>query len=163
MTIKPLALAALLALGTVSAQAAALGDTIGVSFNDEMGLVDTDADGESFGAAGLGPGSFSYSYQFSLDQLSDLSGSLVSLFGPVTFSSVSLSGSDYALSETNTFSFEDLAAGDYTMIVSGKTANPFYAWSGNLNAQPVPEPQAYAMLLAGLAVMVGVAARRRQA
>lgn len=154
MKLTRLALAALLALGAVSAQAT------GLSLNGSMGTLDES--GESFGALGLGRGSFSYAYTFSLSTLSDVSGSVESVFGNVSFSNLSIGGTTVSLSPTSSFSFEDLAAGDYTMVVSGSAGRFLYAWGGTVMAQPVPEVQTFAMLLAGLGVMGALAVRRRQ-
>lgn len=55
-----------------------------------------------------------------------------------------------------------LAPGDYSMKISGVgagTGGGMYTWT--TLAQPVPEPETYAMLLAGLGV-IGVIARRRK-
>lgn len=154
MKLKHVAAAAVLALGAASAQA------VGLSFNASMGMLDET--GEEFGALGLGKGAFSYAYTFSLGELSDLSGSLESMLGNVSFSALSIGGTSVALSPSYSFSFEDLAAGDYTMVVSGSAGKFLYAWGGTVSAQPVPEPKTFAMLLAGLGVMGAVAARRRQ-
>lgn len=57
--------------------------------------------------------------------------------------------------------FDDLAAGDYFFVVSGKingTKQGSYSW--NTTITPVPEPETYAMLLAGLGVIC-IALRRR--
>lgn len=53
--------------------------------------------------------------------------------------------------------------GSYTLSVAGYKINPALSgsYSGNINLNPVPEPETYAMLLAGLA-LVGFTARRRK-
>lgn len=55
-----------------------------------------------------------------------------------------------------------LPAGFYQLKVSGTTVNGQASYGGNIVATPVPEPETYAMLLAGLGV-VGFLARRRNA
>jgi hypothetical protein len=59
-----------------------------------------------------------------------------------------------------------LAAGDYRLVLSG-TVRPdggFYAWNLSTTAvAPVPEPEQWAMLLSGMALVLGVVRRRRKA
>ena len=63
-----------------------------------------------------------------------------------------------------------LAPGAYNLQISGTTTNAAYAWyGGQLNlvssstvSAPIPEPETYAMMLAGLGLMGFVARRRRQ-
>ena len=61
------------------------------------------------------------------------------------------------------FSFNDLAAGSYTLLVNGLSGKGG-SYTVNLStvaaATAVPEPEAYAMMLAGLG-LVGFAARRK--
>lgn len=53
-----------------------------------------------------------------------------------------------------------IPAGSYYVQVSGSiVSNTAASYAGNLNVLPVPEPQSWAMLLAGLGI-AGVAARR---
>jgi len=62
----------------------------------------------------------------------------------------------YSLSNTT------LAMGDYRLIVTGVNSAAQASYSGNVAITPVPEPESYALLLAGLGA-VGFVARRRQA
>jgi len=55
-----------------------------------------------------------------------------------------------------------LPTGTYQLVVSGKGVGSA-SYGGNIVATPVPEPQTYAMLLAGLGAVGFVAARRRRA
>ncbi|MCX9158305.1 FxDxF family PEP-CTERM protein [Niveibacterium sp. 24ML] len=77
------------------------------------------------------------------------------------FSGTTLIGSLYSL-ESSTVSFSGLSTGDYKLgffgFGGGVTAVSFAA---NAIAAPVPEPETYAMLLAGLG-MIGAIARRRR-
>ena len=62
------------------------------------------------------------------------------------------------------FSYAPTAAGKYFLIVSGVTTGTNGgAYSGSILATaPVPEPESYAMLLAGLGVMGAIAVRRNK-
>jgi hypothetical protein len=62
-------------------------------------------------------------------------------------------------------SFPSLISGnDYDIVVNGGLNSGFSSgsYSGNISIAPIPEPETYAMLLAGLLV-VGFAVRWRQA
>lgn len=64
---------------------------------------------------------------------------------------------------TSSLSFSGGAApGSYTLTVSGYKVTPALAgsYAGNISISPVPEPETYAMLLAGLGLL-GLSARRR--
>ena len=91
------------------------------------------------------------------------------------FSSVVLSGPggsfNFLATPTSTDDFEvwrlastSLAIpGAYSLIVTGNVLSPATegSYSGNLNLTPVPEPETYALMLAGLGAMAFVARRRR--
>jgi len=49
----------------------------------------------------------------------------------------------------------------YKLVVSGTKVDGFASYGGNLTVTPIPEPETYAMLAAGLGLM-GFVARRRQ-
>ena len=137
------------------------------SLSDNYGLNPT--------AAGIGGaavnGAATSNFKFSVDALSDLTGSWslyttkgvmteIALFGPGSFSSV-LTGNS---ANTGSFSFSNLVAGAYTISFTfssaGKGLAGFYGTMSTVAA--VPEPETYALVLAGLGV-VGFAARRRKA
>ena len=88
----------------------------------------------------------------------------------ITFSSVSLYVGN-VLSSTqlgSTFNFANLGAGSYSLYASGTvfpgvgTGNIGYA-TAQLEITPVPEPETFAMLLAGLGVMGAITRRRKAA
>ncbi|GCL62355.1 FxDxF family PEP-CTERM protein [Pseudaquabacterium pictum] len=54
-----------------------------------------------------------------------------------------------------------LGAGDYAVVVTGKGQASGGMYGVSVNVTPVPEPETYAMMLAGLAAL-GFLARRRQ-
>ncbi len=61
---------------------------------------------------------------------------------------------------TDSFSLD---AGKYFMIFTGSVASAAAAYAGALSAAPVPEPAEWMMIVAGVAMMGFVVARRRQA
>ncbi|WON74108.1 FxDxF family PEP-CTERM protein [Nitrosospira sp. Is2] len=83
----------------------------------------------------------------------------------------SVSGFDGVADGKVSHTFSNLAAGDYSVFVGGsdylaqEISNPNiltkYGVSGTLVAGVVPEPETYAMLLAGLGLMGAVLRRRR--
>lgn len=159
MMFKQVAIAAALVVGAVSAQA-----NTAARPGQNLGVLGTQS--ELFGDVKYSAGSFTDTYNFSLDSLSSVSGSLAPIFfGPMSFSQVKVNGVSGALTSTNTgysFSFDNLAAGSYTLSVLGFVPTIPRMYVGSIMAQPVPEPQSIAMLLAGLGLMGAVVARRRK-
>ena len=122
---------------------------------------------------------FSYTFTFNVNSPSSFSGYVYSediyfgLIKAVTFNSVSLTGNELvsflATPSSGTgynrvdFSASNLANGAYGLIGQGSLASPFggsFVVQGNL--APVPEPESYAMFLAGLGI-IGAMARRKRA
>ena len=63
------------------------------------------------------------------------------------------------------FSYSPTAAGNYFLLISGVTTGASGgAYSGSIlvSAAPIPEPESYAMFLAGLGVMGAIAMRRKK-
>jgi hypothetical protein len=56
---------------------------------------------------------------------------------------------------------DTLLAGDYTLSVTG-TARGYTTYSVDFTAAPIPEPETYALMLAGLGAVGYVARRRRK-
>ena len=66
--------------------------------------------------------------------------------------------------DPGTLELAALAGGDYTLVISGATLRDGGAFGGTLGVTPlapVPEPDSYAMFMAGLGIL-GAIARRRQ-
>ena len=87
--------------------------------------------------------------------------------GSVTFSSTTVGSlvGDLDASAAG-FSFKNVAAGFYNVVASGSISGgavPNLAFIGaNYTITPVPEPETFAMLLAGLGLMGAIAARRKK-
>jgi hypothetical protein len=63
----------------------------------------------------------------------------------------------------NGYNFSALSPGDYEFTVFGTKPNDSsYRFLGSISVTPVPEPETYAMLLAGLGLMGAIARRRKQ-
>lgn len=156
----------------VAAAAAALLSTASFANTSSWGTHDPVELG--FGV-GLGAGSLvNDTYSFSLSSLSgvlavavsndggllNLTDGKVELFKVGSASSI---GSFSFDSSAMNYSFGALTAGDYFYVVTGKVAGDAFGGTYQLNSQlaPVPEPETYALMLAGLGA-VGFIARRRK-
>ncbi len=115
--------------------------------------------GLTFGGPGLN------SYEISFSQLSTLTGTLFSLSPSTVMTGITLTktgGStlSYAMPDSGTFAFTGLSTGDYTLSFAFKSSG-FGGFSGTIDTTAVPEPETYALAVAGLMV-VGFVARRRK-
>jgi len=87
----------------------------------------------------------------------------------LSFTSIVLDGRTWDLTQTGNFSFASVeysGHGPLQLTISGIKLNsaPLKAsYNGSVSVSPVPEPETYAMLLAGLGVMGAIARRRKQA
>lgn len=115
-------------------------------------------------------GIFQDVYSFTLANPGDLSGNVLAInFAGYNILglTVTLQDSSFAVigsdaSPDTGFTFSNLAAGNYALnllgFANGSTGG-FYA--GGMIATTVPEPESYALMLAGLGIVGFVAARRR--
>lgn len=117
-------------------------------------------------------GIFQDVYSFTLANPGDLSGNVVAINFDgynILGLTVTLQDSTFALIGTDAtpatgFTFSNLAAGTYALNVLGfatGNAGGFYAGGMIATTAPVPEPETYALLLAGLGVVGFMAARRK--
>jgi len=144
MKLKTIVLSALLALGCSSgfAQSFSSGTTGSFSYTVDEGASLT-ASVTSVITGGLG---------FTIDSV---------LFGatPFAFTSTVVGGSTF---EQYTFSAASLAAGLYTIYVTG-TGTAGSSYTGNVViTSPVPEPETYALVLAGLGAIGFMGGRRKR-
>jgi hypothetical protein len=159
MNIRTFKLVAGLALGTLTglASAAAL-----------------DVSSGSAGFVGTPPaGAFSDVYTFSVLTPTTLTGIVTSVVNggqDVDFLSLTLTGPTGPLtfSQVNADPFEiwtistgELNAGSYTLTLVGSNSAAAGTYSGNIALAPVPEPETYALMLAGIAAVGFVVMRRR--
>ena len=114
----------------------------------------------------VGSGLFVDTYTFTLDNPGMVFGGAFANF--VQGFQVELFGAGFTsfgvdATPTDGFSFEGLSAGSYALQFAGVSTSAAGVYGGAVSATtaPIPEPETYAMLLAGL-LFVGFVARRRQ-
>jgi hypothetical protein len=145
-SIKSIAVAAVLAASASSTFAALTAATVSGSFsNQSLGSFDVLSLSNVAGSLGFAP-----TLEFPFGSLT---------LGPVTFSGGSV-GTTYTFTG-NTFSFANVAAGTYSLSASGSVSGGGYGLiAAQVAVTPVPEPESYAMMLAGLGFMGAIARRR---
>jgi hypothetical protein len=159
MKIRPVAVAAALALASASALAVGPGNLGAI---DNMPI--------TVGNSVPGPLLFDV-YTFSLVNPGFLSGIAASLELPSVLGlagfSVVLQDASFTTIGTDTnpadgFMFSGLSAGSYALTFVGLTTGSLGgSYGGAILAQTIPEPETYALMLAGLAAVGFVAMRRR--
>jgi hypothetical protein len=131
-----------------------------------------------YGATHTESGNFTDTFTFQTTNTSSyVDASLITIgfsdSSDIDFSSVSLNGQAFQLTDEGNFEYavlpSTLITGDLTLTVTGQVGNVATAgqsvaasYGGTINLAPVPEPETYALMLAGLGV-VGWMARRRRA
>lgn len=118
--------------------------------------------------------SFSDTFNFQLGELSDVAAGVASLklsFGNVTYTDISglnleiFDASHISQGSGLDFTLASRPAGSYYALVTGVGTGVFgggYAGGITVSAAPVPEPETWGMVLAGLGLL-GYAGRRRKA
>ena len=169
MKLKSVALASALALGSLAAQAATvnLGNIGPVTVNS--------------GDVLLAPGLFNDTFTFSLASAGTLQSNVTTFFGNIppaqAYYSIWSTGADhmantaddvavpsgvFTFSSMSSSKFTSLASGSYFVNVLAVASQVPAAYAISLSAMPVPEPETYALLAAGLGVIGFVASRRRR-
>ena len=166
---KKLALAAVLvaSVGSASASVTTLTDTNLTSFVDQI----------IFSGSEVNTGAFTDTFDFGVSLNGNLSGKILAFsFGNANAIS-DLKASIFALGgSTPIFTYENavlgttpITSGFYTLKITGfatGTGSVTGSYQGGLTLDPaaaVPEPETYAMFLAGLGIMGALARRRKQA
>lgn len=152
MKLRSIALAAALAVSSIPAFA----------LTTDIGQLD----GDSAGFGNFFPGGapfFSDTFTFTLASAQTISG-VTGFVGFAGFGMQLVDGSGDEIAGTvdltpGTFSYS-LAAGSYGLNFVGFGADPGAVYGGNITA--VPEPETYALMLAGLGIIGFIGARRRE-
>ena len=142
-----------LAVAMVSSSVPAL------AVNADLGTLGSGSFGNFFGSAAM---AFVDTFTFELASPSTVTGAAAAV-GIAQWALVveDTMGNDVASDASpGSFAF-NLGAGMYTLNVVGMSAGAGSVYGGNISASPIPEPQTYALLLAGLGIVAFIGARRR--
>ncbi|WP_332852193.1 FxDxF family PEP-CTERM protein [Duganella sp. S19_KUP01_CR8] len=125
----------------------------------------------NFGATHLVAGTFTDVFTFSPSvgaSLVDVYIQTMNLFGThdIDFISADLNGNVLSFSPVgaseNGWLNPSLVSGPLVLTVSGISKSITASYSGTLNANPVPEPETYIMMLGGLGILSYLGRRRRK-
>lgn len=160
MNFNPLVAAAALSVAALTAQATTIGSKVDTSpangFDFFASSFDTGA-GSAFDITG----SLSFTAGASVTSPDSVNVSLTNLAG-----TTGTTGSPFVVATGSggsyTFALNNVAAGQYKLWVYGTNDTSTRLLSGSYSVTAVPEPETYAMLLAGLGAL-GLMARRRKA
>ncbi len=146
-------------LASAVAMAAAMASAHALPALDTSDPANMPVFGLGFGGVGVTP------YEISFSQASTLTGSLYGLSASTVMTAITLTKfggptMSYAMPDSGTFSFSGLSMGDYTLSFAFKSTG-FGGFSGVINTTAVPEPESYALAVAGLLVVGFVASRRK--
>jgi hypothetical protein len=84
-------------------------------------------------------------------------------FGTANFTQTVGDGPSFSVPESWGLNLPALAAGSYSLALAyNKSGSASASYAGTLEVTPVPEPETYAMMLAGLSAVGFMARRRRQ-
>ncbi|MDQ1918895.1 FxDxF family PEP-CTERM protein [Massilia pseudoviolaceinigra] len=162
---------ALASAALVSSQASAV-EIINTS---TLELVDNFAEADGFFKGGQKGDTFIDNYNFTLTQAGEFAAGVLSITGNAknglditAFNLIDSTGSLFGGTLLSTgatdqwsLSTSSLTAGAYTIQIKGSIlSNAAGRYSANIALAPVPEPETYAMMLAGLGLL-GFTARRR--
>jgi hypothetical protein len=165
MKMKTLAVAAVLALSAASASAVNvfnLGDvtaTGALEFSPAYGSGVTIDDTWNFSLTGSNDFAAQIARNFSTAGGS-ISGFAATISGGTLVGSHALALDSLPTSQVLTYGAL-LGSGSYSLKVSGLTQRVNTRYTFNLDVTPVPEPETYGMLLAGMGVLAFVARRRK--
>jgi hypothetical protein len=167
MKIKPLLMATALALSGFAATSSYATNYV-VPMTGPIDSVFGPVYASSFGATVVGAGAFSDTFTFTPSvsgfSYSTIISNLLKSTG-ITFTDVSINGNPFTL--TNTLGVSSGVSGVVSLTgplilaVLGTSTGPVGTYSGNFAIAAIPEPETYAMMLAGLG-LVGFMARRRR-
>lgn len=150
---KSIVIAALAALGSGGALAADQTLSLSSGFASFIGtgpLLDGGQDVITF--SGLSPGQYYFDF------------SLSSQYIGANLTSVTVNGAAASMVSFGHFKYAALSGLDnspFSVVITG-TANASSLYSGELQVTPVPEPETYALMLAGLGAVGFVTRRRRR-